>query len=213
MKKNGISIRLMRRILKLFYPRSSIPKVIHIRQYFNVMMRKKQRKTRKPPANKLPTIICDFIIKSCIETEGLESTPELAKRIQNEFHRTVSNRTIRRYRNSFGYRFRRLRKAPYLTDLHKLNRLNWCLNNENTDFSNYVFVDETSVRLWDLPLYHWRLRNKYPRAIPMTEKYRGKLHVWGGMSFKGLTRFAVSIIFILSLIFLTNLATFLFKVF
>ena len=63
-------------------------------------------------------------------------------------------------------------------------------------------MDETSVRLWDLPLYHWRLRATYPTAIPMTEKYRKKLNVWGGMSCIarfGLTRFAVSFYFILNL--------------
>lgn len=82
-----------------------------------------------------------------------------------------------------------------MKNIHKLNRLNWCLTHENTDFSNYVFVDETSVRLWDLPKYHWRLKSTYPEAIPSTEKHRYKLNVWGGMSSKGLTRFAVSICF------------------
>lgn len=75
--------------------------------------------------------------------------------------------------------------------VHKLERFNWCIDHQHIDFSNHVFVDETSVRLWDLPLYHWRLKTKYPKAIPVTEKNRNKLNVWGGMSSKGLTRFAV----------------------
>ena len=133
-----------------------------------------------------------MILKSCIETGGIESTPVLAAKIRSVTSRSISCRTIRRYQRLLGYRYRRLRKAPYLTDLHKLNRLNWCLTYQDTDFKNYVFVDETSVRLWDLPLYHWRLRGSYPQAVPMTEKYRKKLHVWGGISHKGLTRFAVS---------------------
>ena len=132
--------------------------------------------------------------RSCIETDGIESTPEIAKNILIATGKRISTRTIRRYRISFGYRYRRLRKAPYLSDLHRLNRFNWCLTYENADFSKYTFVDETSVRLWDLPLYHWRLRKTYPDAIPMTEKYHRVLNVWGGMSYKELTRFAVSLI-------------------
>jgi hypothetical protein len=115
----------------------------------------------------------------------------LAAKIANATDKSISTRTIRRLRRKFGYRYRKLRKAPYLTNLHMLNRFNWCMTHKDTDFSNYVFLDETSVRLWDLPLYHWRLRSSRPEAIPMTEKYRNKLHVWGGMSSKGLTRFAV----------------------
>ena len=157
--------------------------------------RRLHKKIRKqPPVNKTPGFISQMILNSCIETQGIESTPELAARINNATGRSISTRTIRRYRRFFGYRYRKLRKAPYVSELHKLNRLNWCLTHQDTDFSNYVFVDETSVRLWDLPLYHWRLRSTYPNAIPVTEKFRNKLNVWGAMSHKGLSRFAVGLL-------------------
>ena len=38
-----------------------------------------------------------------------------------------------------GYKYRRLRKAPYLSDYHKLLRLNWCLLHKNANFEEYVF--------------------------------------------------------------------------
>jgi hypothetical protein len=52
-------------------------------------------------------------------------------------------------------------------------------------------VDETTIRLWDLPLYHWRLRSSRPEAIPCTSKFRDKVNICGGISFKGATDFKV----------------------
>ncbi len=191
MKRKGISIKLMRRLFKLICPKHQIPKASCIKRFLIARLRRSRRKIKLPPPNKTPEYIRKFILKCCEEGNGLQSSPSIASSIYNQTNVRISIRTIRRYWRLFGYRYRRLRKAPYLTDLHKLNRFNWCLTYENADFSKYVFVDETSVRLWDLPLYHWRLQSSYPEAIPMTEKYRNKLNVWGGFSYKGLTRFAV----------------------
>lgn len=47
------------------------------------------------------------------------------------------------------------------------------------------------IRLWDLPLYHCRLPGTYPVALPCTTKYREKVNVCGGISFKGPTEFKV----------------------
>jgi hypothetical protein len=59
-------------------------------------------------------------------------------------------------------------------------------------------VDETTIKLWDLPLYHWRLRGSKPEAIPCTSKYRAKVNICGGISFKGTTDFKVRILIFLS---------------
>ncbi len=196
LKKKGLNVSEMLRILRLSYPKSRLPSCKDITKYFTILRRRRIRRNRlkvkKRPYNKTPDRITQLVLRSCMETGGLESTPDLTARIRKETGHSVSTRTIRRIRRFYGYRYRRLRKAPYLTELHKLNRLKWCLTHQYTDFSNWVFVDETTVRLWDLPLYHWRLRSSRPEAIPMTEKYRNKLNVWGGMSHKGLSRFAVS---------------------
>ena len=47
------------------------------------------------------------------------------------------------------------------------------------------------IRLWDLPLYHCRLPNSRPEAIPCTTKYRKKVNICGGISFKGSPPFKV----------------------
>lgn len=70
-------------------------------------------------------------------------------------------------------------------------RLLWCLKNRNQDFSKYIFTDETMIRLLDTPLYHSRLPSSYPEAIPSSTKYRAKVNVCGGISFKGPTNFKV----------------------
>ena len=84
-----------------------------------------------------------------------------------------------------------MRKSPEISELDKIKRLVWCLRYKNCDFSNYIFVDETSIRISDKPLYHWRLPSSFPEALPSTHKFSVKINVWGGISFKGTTEFAV----------------------
>ena len=60
------------------------------------------------------------------------------------------------------------------------------------NFENYVFVDETTVRVLEVPIYHLRKANSRPETIPHTVKQRLKVNIWGGISSKGATPFAVS---------------------
>ena len=77
----------------------------------------------------------------------------------------------------------------------------WCKKYKGTDWSKYIFTDETMIRLWDLPLYHCRLPNSYPKAIPCTSKYRKKVNICGGISYKGPTPFKVNRQFDLKLLY------------
>ncbi|RNA28937.1 hypothetical protein BpHYR1_037534 [Brachionus plicatilis] len=110
-----------------------------------------------------------------IERKGLESSTKISKIVENEF----------------GFRCRRLSNAPNLTELHKLACLIWCLRHKNCDFDDYVFVDETSIIVYDKPSYQLRLFSSQPEAIPCTSKFKSKIHIWGGISRKGITEFAV----------------------
>jgi hypothetical protein len=60
------------------------------------------------------------------------------------------------------------------------------------DFKDYLFVDETTVRSLEIPLYYVRPRAQRPEAIPASGKIRFKVNVWGGISFKGPTPFIVN---------------------
>ena len=112
----------------------------------------------------------------------------------NEFGIILSTRMINKYRRILGFRWRRLKHAPYLSQKNKNARFLWCQIHKNVDFSHHVFLDETTVRVFEVPLYHWRLRTTYPKAYNGTKKFRQKLNIWGGISFKGPTNFAVNII-------------------
>lgn len=65
------------------------------------------------------------------------------------------------------------------------------MNHKDEDFQNYLFVDETTVRLLEVPLYHIRKVGSQPDAIPATSKIRKKVNIWGGISYKGPTTFVV----------------------
>jgi hypothetical protein len=74
-----------------------------------------------------------------------------------------------------------------------MDKLIWCLRYQHADFSKYIFADETTLRLCDVPIYQWRKASSYPDAYPCSEKYAAKLNVWSGISFRGATQFAVHI--------------------
>ena len=84
---------------------------------------------------------------------------------------------VRKYRRKLGYNWRRLRKAPFLSEVHKMNRLLWCLNYRECDFEKYIFV-ETKVIVNDAPHYHTRLPSSQPKALKITNKYRQKVNVY-----------------------------------
>jgi hypothetical protein len=88
--------------------------------------------------------------------------------------------------------YRRTRGSPKLSEADKAVRYQWCKNNVMNNFENYVFVDETTVRVLEVPIYHLRKANSRPETISHTVKQRLKVNIWGGISSKGATPFAVS---------------------
>ncbi|RNA33832.1 HEAT repeat-containing 5B-like isoform X1 [Brachionus plicatilis] len=133
----------------------------------------------------------------------IESSPRLVKDIHDILYSLLSSTlneiTLKDWLflckdiaiSSEGLSYRRLRKSPMLIDYQKLVRLIWCLKFQNFEFTNYIFVDETTIRLSERPIYHLRYPAKYPANIPSTSKYEGKLNIWAGISLKEATNFAV----------------------
>ena len=70
-----------------------------------------------------------------------------------------------------------------------MQRLSWCLENENNDFANYLFVDETTIRIEELPLYQIRERGIPEAQTKVIDKERLKFNIWGGISKCGVTQF------------------------
>ena len=91
-----------------------------------------------------------------------------------------------------GYRWRRRRKCPKLTQAQITERYQWCLRNIDNDFLDYVFVDETKIMINECNLYHSRTKSSNPDCIILNNYFKAKLNVWGGISKRGPTEFTVS---------------------
>ncbi|RNA15871.1 Transposable element Tcb2 transposase [Brachionus plicatilis] len=156
----------IRKILKLSYNKQSLP---------SIEILKEKRDNIKKRANKLALSykLTKYIQDQTISNFGCYSSSEI-----------VCLYFVR-------FRYRRLRQSPYLSESHKLQRLIWCLKHYNCDFKEYIFVDETTIRLFEPPMYHLRYPSAYPNAFPCTSKTKSKLNVWGGISFMGPTNLAV----------------------
>ena len=70
-----------------------------------------------------------------------------------------------------------------------MQRLAWCLANQYNDFQNYVFVDETLMRIEQLPLYHIREKGVPVAHTKQSKKEKMKINVWRGISNCGVTQF------------------------
>ena len=84
-----------------------------------------------------------------------------------------------------GFIYRRPRLKPLLTEKHKASRLEWCINNRNTSFANYVFADETTIPQNYFPRCHLRLRSTNPTCIEGGKKYFYKINLFGVISCRG----------------------------
>lgn len=138
---------------------------------------------------------CYFILKeSTIQKNGFTSSSIIKNEIKSKYNIDVSDSLIRRYLKRHKLKWRRVKKGPYLTIKQQRERLIWCLVHKDFDFSYHVFVDETTLKLFQPPFYHWRLPNKYPKAIPCTNKHKSKINIWGGISYRGPSDFSVRLI-------------------
>ena len=75
-----------------------------------------------------------------------------------------------------------------LTAKQKADRYIWCRELENYDFDDFSFVDETSIRISDVGLYHRRKKSTYPPAVEVTTNSHAKINVWGLISYRGTAR-------------------------
>lgn len=91
-----------------------------------------------------------------------------------------------------GYVQCRTQTSPQLSEADKLKRYIWCLNNKDIPLDRRLFVDETTIRVLEVPIYHMRKPSSKPAQFPLTSKIRYKVNLFGGISSKGPTEFVVS---------------------
>ncbi|RNA11758.1 hypothetical protein BpHYR1_040045 [Brachionus plicatilis] len=78
------------------------------------------------------------------------------------------------------------------TYLHKIERLIWSLRHKECNFEEFIFVDETMIRIFEKPRQHLRIPTSFPKSLPSTSKFDCKLNIWGGISCNGPTQFSIN---------------------
>jgi hypothetical protein len=117
----------------------------------------------------------------------------------------LSLSTILRCRRNLGWTYRGSAYCQLIREPNKL-KLSWCLENQNNDFSNVVWTDETSVQLESHRRFchrkHGQKPHPKPRYVMVTTgmhtflwcfrhtffglpKHPVKVHLWGGISKRG----------------------------
>ena len=91
--------------------------------------------------------------------------------------------TIQRYLKRIGYRSRKLRKIPMLTQTHKDRRLLWATENRERDWGWVVFSDECSFWLNTVRGQVW-VQTPEEAFVPATS-HSEKIYVWGAISQSG----------------------------
>lgn len=77
----------------------------------------------------------------------------------------------------------------------------FALNNINNDFTNCVFVDESTMQTMRWGIYHHRMPSGKPRVCSIKERCVESVQMWCGISYEGPTPHVVSYFF--RFIFLT----------
>lgn len=119
----------------------------------------------------------------------------------------LSRSTILRYCRQLGWTYRGAAYCHLIREPNKLKRLSWCMENQNDDFHNVIWTDETTVQLENHRRFSHRKRGEKPRPKPKYAyvvcmysmymyvqrlpyytfrlKHPVKIHVWAGISMNG----------------------------
>ncbi|CAF1026667.1 unnamed protein product, partial [Brachionus calyciflorus] len=122
-----------------------------------------------------------------LRSRGMFSARETAFKINKMFDIRISRRTVSEKRNQMGFHLRKPKSAPILTAKNKEIRLNFAKKNLNENHENFIFVDETSVWTFSNRSLQCRPKDCIPQANSYSKKAKLNLHVWAGISFRGVT--------------------------
>ena len=95
-------------------------------------------------------------------------------------------------RRSRGWVCTKPHYCQILREVNKVKRLEWCkqqLENEE-DFSDIIFTDECTVQLDHHSRICFRKKGDQ-RALKRRAKHPVKVHIWGGISYKGATKIVI----------------------
>ena len=132
------------------------------------------------------------LIEEKMQNDDETTVKELALLIQSECGLCVSFRTILKGRKLLGWTSRGAAYCQLIRQANKEKRLKWAQENLHDEFTDVVWSDETTVQLETHRRFCCRKKGKgqKPRYKPRP-KHRIKLHVWGGISYRGTTRLCI----------------------
>ena len=143
---------------------------------------------RRSCPSKLTPEMLDIIESALQENDELTAQQLKSLLIERYPELSVSIPTIKRARKQLGWTCTRPHYCQLVRDLNKRKRLLWCqyLQRCKERFHNVIFTDECTVQLDR----HSRLcfrKKRQCRKLKPRPKHPIKLHIWGGISFRGAT--------------------------
>ena len=123
-----------------------------------------------------------------MEIEGiLEEEPKLnSHEILAQTNLSCNPRTIRNHLKDKGYKWKPVRPTFYLEERHVISRLSFARNHLNDDWSQTVFIDESTFRLHSSVSYCYQKEDN--RITQPKPKYCSKINACAGISVQGPTR-------------------------
>jgi transposase len=119
-------------------------------------------------------------LNNILEENNKLGSRRLAPIVNKRLRISLSDSTIRRYAARAGFKWKKPTKKPFLSALHKSKRLAWAYKHRATDWSSWVFSDETSVNIYGSN-YGQRVRED-EKVIEERVKHPLKVHCWWAIS-------------------------------
>lgn len=148
---------------------------------------------RKPGSGRRSIITPEMsrIIEAKMQCDDETTATQLQTLLQRSGY-NLSLSTLRRCRRDLGWTFHGSKYCQMVREVNKIKRLEWCRQvlQENDDFHDVIWTDETSVQLESHRRHSFRKKNQPPKLKPRP-KHPVKVHVWAGISKRGATKVCI----------------------
>ena len=151
------------------------------------LLNAKRTNSRKRGSGR-PSLIAKEVgtkIESLIKEDDLLELKEIKQILKDKNRLVLSTRIIRRYLKSIGYTHDMPIERHELTQKQKEDRLKFCKEYIDHDFTSTVFIDETLFRAGSAKQRKWRKKGE--KHGVSYHKYGKKINAWTGISISGKT--------------------------
>jgi len=174
-EKIAVTLRSLQRLLKKFQEHHSVTDLP--RKY----------KPRKITAN------MSKMIDSMLQDNDELTARQIRGKLEERFpFLGVSLATVKRSRRENGWVCTRPHYCQLIREANKVKRVAWCQKQlDNCEqFEDVIFSDECTVQLDHHGRLCFRKKNQM-RILKQRPKHPAKVHIWGGISFRGATQIVI----------------------